>query len=100
MIEEFLKYILAEQALAPLTAAAYRRDLQQWADYATAGGRHELRPETTSVTDLRLWVATLARDGLSASSVRRKIQSLRAFFRFMMKVHGMKEKIIAYPLPK
>lgn len=99
MIEEFLKYILAEQALAPLTVDAYRRDLQQWADYATAGGRHELRPETTSVTDLRLWVATLARDGLSASSVRRKIQSLRAFFRFMMKVHGMKENPAAELTP-
>lgn len=99
MIEEFLKYILAEQALAPLTADAYRRDLLQWADYATEGGRHELRPETTSVTDLRLWVAKLSREGMSATSVRRKIQSLRAFFRFMMKVRGMKENPAAELTP-
>lgn len=99
MIEEFLKYILAEQALAPLTADAYRRDLLQWADYATDNGRFELRPETTSVTDLRLWVAKLAKDGLSVTTVRRKIQSLRAFFRFMMKVHGMKENPAAELTP-
>lgn len=99
MIEEFLKYILAEQALAPLTADAYRRDLLQWADYATDNGRFELRPETTSVTDLRLWVAKLAKEGLSVTTVRRKIQSLRAFFRFMMKVHGMKENPAAELTP-
>lgn len=99
MIEEFLKYILAEQALAPLTADAYRRDLLQWAGYATDNGRFELRPETTSVTDLRLWVAKLAREGLSVTTVRRKIQSLRAFFRFMMKVHGMKENPAAELTP-
>lgn len=99
MIEEFLKYILAEQALAPLTADAYRRDLLQWADYATEGGRHELRPETTSVTDLRLWVAKLSHEGMSATSVRRKIQSLRAFFRFLMKVYGMKENPAAELTP-
>lgn len=99
MIEEFLKYILAEQALAPLTADAYRRDLLQWADYATEVGRYELRPETTSVTDLRLWVAKLSREGMSATSVRRKIQSLRAFFRFMMKVRGMKENPAAELTP-
>ena len=49
-----------------------------------------MRPETASTSDLRLWVAELASQGLSAVTLRRKVQSLRSFYKFMMKRHGMK----------
>ncbi len=91
MIEEFLKYLRNELGLSALTVEAYGRDLRQWADYATSGGRYELRPETASVSDLRLWLAQLSRQGASARTVRRKIQALRAFFRYMMRFHGLKD---------
>lgn len=89
MIEAFLKYLQSEQGLARLTVEAYGRDLRQWERYATSDGRHELRPETTTVSDIRLWMSQLAKDGASARTVRRKLQSLRAFFRFLMKFHGL-----------
>lgn len=90
MIDSFLKYIMSEIQLSPTTVEAYGSDLRQWADFATDGGRYELRPETATVSDLRLWLAHIARQGASPRTLRRKIQSLRAFFRFMMKIHGMK----------
>lgn len=89
MIAEFLKYLRNEQGLARLTVEAYGRDLRQWEAYATQQGRYELRPATTTVSDLRLWMASLSREGASARTVRRKLQSLRAFFRYMMKYHGL-----------
>lgn len=89
MIEDFLKYITSELQLSDCTVEAYRSDLQQWISFATADGRHELRPETATVSDLRLWIASLARNGASPRTLRRKIQSLRAFFRFLMRYHGM-----------
>lgn len=89
MIDTFLRYIRNEVQLSGRTIDAYRVDLKQWADFATAGGRYELMPHTTSVSDLRLWMADLARTGASPRTMRRKIQALRAFFRFMMKRHGM-----------
>lgn len=89
MIEDFLKYITSELQLSDCTVEAYRSDLQQWISFATADGLHELRPETTTVSDLRLWIASLARNGASPRTLRRKIQSLRAFFRFLMRYHGM-----------
>ena len=89
MIEAFLKYMSNELGLSALTVEAYGRDLRQWEEYATSGGRYELRPESTSVSDLRLWLASLSREGASARTVRRKVQALRAFFRYMMRVHGM-----------
>lgn len=89
MIEAFLKYLRNELGLSALTVDAYGRDLHQWAAFATAGGKHELRPETTSVSDLRLWLGRLSLQGVSSRTVRRKIQALRAFFRYMMRIHGM-----------
>lgn len=91
MINEFLRYLQAEQGASPLTVSAYRTDLNQWAAFATDSGRYSLQPETATVSDLRLWIASLSRQGIGPRSLRRKIQSLRSFFHFMMKRHGLKE---------
>ena len=90
MINSFLKHITTEIQLSAPTVEAYQTDLRQWADFATSNSQYELRPETTTLSDLRLWIASVARTGASPRTIRRKIQSLRAFFRFMMKCHGMK----------
>ncbi|MCM1347938.1 MAG: tyrosine-type recombinase/integrase [Firmicutes bacterium] len=89
MIQRFIKYLQTERGLSKLTVDAYRRDLSQWADFATSSGRHPLCPETTSVSDIRLWIASLTRLGDSPRTVRRKLQALRAFFRYLMKHHGL-----------
>ena len=90
MIDDFIRYIRTELGLAPLTVEAYRHDLDQWADYATSGSRYELCPESTTLSDLRLWIADRAAKGDTPRTLRRKIQTLRAFFRFMMLRHGLR----------
>lgn len=104
LITEFLRYIATERRLSDNTAEAYSRDLAQWQEFATDGGRHPLEPATTAAGDLRLWVASLARDGISQRSIRRKVQSLRAFFTFMMRRHGLKanpaSQLVLAKLPK
>ncbi|MDE7410439.1 MAG: tyrosine-type recombinase/integrase [Paramuribaculum sp.] len=104
MIESFLRHIATEQGVSPHTVAAYGRDLRQWRDYATDGGKYELRPETATPSDLRQWIASLSRTGVSQSSIRRKLQSLRAFFRYMMRRHGLKsnpaELVVSPKIPK
>lgn len=90
MIDSFMKYIESEIQLSAATVEAYRTDLRQWADFATDGGRYGLQPSTATLSDLRLWIAAVARGGASPRTVKRKIQSLRAFFRYLMKCHGLK----------
>lgn len=90
MIDSFLKYITNEVQLSGLTVEAYRTDLLQWRDFATSGGKYSLDPASITLSDLRLWVADRGRHGDSPLTVRRKIQSLRAFFRYQMKRHGLK----------
>lgn len=65
-------------------------DLLQWADYATSGRREELRPLDMTTSDLRQWIASLSREGVSPRSIKRKASALGAFFKFLMQRHGLK----------
>lgn len=89
-IEDFLTYITSERRLSANTVSSYRSDLYQWELFATDNGKHQLCPSTASVNDLRLWVSSLAKSHISQRSITRKVQSLRAFFAFMMRRRGMK----------
>lgn len=88
-IEEFLTYIRCELNLSAHTVSSYRVDLFQWHDWATDGGRHEFHPEDITPSDLRVWLQSMSSQHLSPRTVRRKVQSLRAFFKFMMQRHGL-----------
>lgn len=89
MLDSFLTYIRCELNLSVHTVDAYRRDLSQWADYATDSHPENLHPQSVTTADLRLWIAQRSRQGDSPRTIRRKVQALRAFFRFMMKRKGL-----------
>ena len=75
--------------MSPNTLTAYRRDLADWQDFSTNGSA-EFRPDDLTAADLRAWIAHLGRKGLSAVTLRRKLQAVRAFYRWMMRYHGLK----------
>jgi integrase/recombinase XerC len=82
-IEAFLTYTRCELNLSAYTVLAYTSDIKEWADYATNGQPEQLEPASVTVNDLRTWVAHLSRSGCSARTVRRKVSSLRAFYRYL-----------------
>lgn len=88
-LNSFVRYIASERRLSPNTVESYSRDLRQWEDYVTDNGERDLCPSTTVMGDLRLWISHLSRSKISQRSIRRKVQSLRAFFDFMMRRRGM-----------
>ncbi|MCM1094094.1 MAG: tyrosine-type recombinase/integrase [Lachnospiraceae bacterium] len=88
MLDSFLTYIRCELNLSTHTVSAYKRDLQQWIDFATGGKPESIQPLDVQPSDLRLWVASLAKSGDSPRTIRRKIQALRSFFRYLMIHHG------------
>ena len=104
LIEEFLDYLRLELNYSQLTVSAYGTDLRAWADYATDGHPEQLSPTDVTTSDLRLWVAQLASQGVSVRSIRRKASALRSFFRFLMKRHGLASNpatgLILAKLPK
>ena len=84
MISDFLKYLELELNRSKLTADAYGRDLREFAEFL--GKDDDMSDaETITTTDVRAWLADMARHGLSPRSLRRKTQAARAFFRWIQK---------------
>lgn len=85
LIEQFLSHLSLELGYSANTVEAYGRDLRQWADFSTGGQPDTLRPLDVTRSDLRLWVAHLASARTSARTIKRKVSSLRAFYRFLLR---------------
>ncbi len=84
MREKFLTYMELELNRSRLTVEAYGRDLRELAEFL--GKDADLQDaEEISTSDVRAWLAEMARRGISPRSLRRKTQAARAFFRWMQK---------------
>lgn len=82
-ISRFLSYLEAELLRSRHTVDAYRRDLGQYA--AASGAGDDLPVSAIEGESVRRWLGELAEKGESAASLRRKLQTLRAFIRWGMK---------------
>lgn len=81
LVREYLTYIQVEKGLAANSLESYRRDLARLEEWASRMGR---RAEDLARTDLRAWIASLSREGLAPTSVRRATSAARGFYRFLM----------------
>jgi integrase/recombinase XerC/integrase/recombinase XerD len=75
---------LRRRAAAEKTRRAYGSDVEQFAVWCSA---RALEPEAVAVRDLRRYAASLSQAALMASSLARKIASLRALYR-VLREHG------------
>ena len=91
LIHSFLTYIRCELNLSVHTVSSYQRDLEQWRDFATGGKIDTFTPLDVTTNDLRVWVSHLATTGATSRTIRRKIQTLRAFYRYLNRYHNIKE---------
>lgn len=100
MIAEFLLHLQAEQRCSPHTVEAYERDIRQFAEFCSpADGIFDFGQATAS--DIRDWVGSLADSGMTATTLRRKIESLRAFYRWARKTDRLRKNPAAdVTLPK
>ena len=98
----FTDYLRCEASCSPHTVLAYSRDIEQFRYFV----RHRLlreddNPKRVTTGDIRLWVSSLSESGLSASSISRKVQSLRALYNYLVSHHGFDSNPAAIvPLPK
>jgi len=92
-IELFLEE-LQRRNVSAHTVAAYGADLRQFLDYFTVPDSEPPPPSSLSSLDLREWLGHLYRQKLSPVSMRRKLATLRSFFRFLTR-QGLAEVNIA-----
>ncbi len=82
--ENFFDHLYYEKRYSHHTIDAYRHDLAQFSDYLSE--TYEVRCDA-DVTNLmiRSWLASLIDAGNKATSVNRKLSSVKAYFRYIQK---------------
>lgn len=84
-IDFFINYLKLELNRSDHTVEAYHTDLTQFAKWLTDGVPERFDARSVTTSDIRGWLATLSRQGDKPVTIRRKTQSLRAFYRFLHK---------------
>ena len=83
LAEAFYRHLGSERNLSPNTVEAYRRDLDQFFVFC---GRERSDPMTAKHPTVRRYLASLTTRGYARASVHRKAATLRAFYRFCIRI--------------
>lgn len=94
-IEAFTEYLRLEKNYSPHTVKAYMRDLCEFAEFSRKESALE-DMDQAEYPDIRNWMVALASRNLSNRSINRKLSSLKAYFRFLLKVG----RISRHPMQK
>ena len=79
-MDRFLAHLAAERGASPLTRKAYREDLLQLEEFLRSAGCRGPADATSAI--LRRFASGLHAAGYAASTVARKLASMRSFFAF------------------
>lgn len=85
LYDSFLTYIRCELNESAHTVTSYSYDLRQWEKFTAEAFGPSFDPTQVVVNDIRQWVAYLSTQGRSARTIRRKVQTLRALYHYLMK---------------
>ncbi|MBQ8241486.1 MAG: tyrosine-type recombinase/integrase [Bacteroides sp.] len=94
-IESFLAYLRLERNYSEKTVVSYGIDLREFEGYFKEADA-ELDFTTVDADVVRNWVMHLMDKGRAATSVNRKLSSLRSFYRFLLR----KKAITVNPMAK
>ena len=80
--KDFMEYLQKERKMSPNTLEAYNRDVQEFIGFEGTRGLTDLTE--TSSTEIVAFLHHLKISGKSASTVNRKLASVRAFFNYLI----------------
>lgn len=101
MLKKFFDYLRYELNRAPLTVEAYKLDISQFQEWLSPQDLTAIDFTSVTASDVRAWMASLAKKGDSPRTLRRKIISLRTLFKWMMKTGLLQSSPLRdVPLPK
>ncbi|QOI96861.1 MAG: tyrosine-type recombinase/integrase [Flammeovirgaceae bacterium] len=84
MVESFLNYLQFEKRVSKHTLTAYQTDLAQFTEFINLTFP-EFKPEHADYGVIRSWIIQVVEQGAKATSVNRKIASLRTFYKFLLR---------------
>ncbi|WP_437399334.1 tyrosine-type recombinase/integrase [Flagellimonas lutimaris] len=84
-VSAFISYLRLEKNYSQHTIKAYERDIENFADFCQQEyGERNL--EKVSYPLIRNWIVALSDQGVSNRTINRKISSLQAYYKFLLKV--------------
>ena len=87
-LKAFKDYLLLEKKYSVHTVLAYSRDIEVFQKFLKSQfGIKDLKK--TSYVNIRNWITVLVDEGLSNRSINRKISSIKAYFKFLIKVQDL-----------
>lgn len=84
LINSFLDYLRYERNYSEKTILAYRRDIEQLVEFVQEE-IGDFSPQSVDSEQIRNWIVSLMDKGYTSTSVNRKLSSLRAFYKFLLK---------------
>ena len=85
LVKRFETYILAERNASENTREGYLSDIAQFAGFMWKDDVQVCGWKSVTDSDARRFVAELTKSGARATTVRRKLASLRTFFRYLQR---------------
>lgn len=102
-LEKFVAYLRYEKRMSEHTIVAYKNDLNQFNQYLNAQ-YDQLALEDIKHAHLRSWLVDLKTSDHKERSIQRKVSSIKAFYKFLLKKNAVKTNpsaaIIAPKAPK
>ncbi|QLG44245.1 tyrosine-type recombinase/integrase [Costertonia aggregata] len=84
-LKAFISYLSLEKNYSPHTVKAYRKDIEAFSRYCR--DEHQINDiEAIAYTFIRGWVVSLVEKGVANRSINRKIASLKAYYKFLLRV--------------
>ena len=97
LFEQFRVYLLTEKRVSTNTLDAYCADLRQFLDFIAD---RALGPEDVRPVDLKDFLGSLKKEELSSRSMARKVSSLKAFYGYVHRYHGLDNNAESLIFPK
>ena len=91
-IAGFIEYIQAERRYSEHTVRAYEQDLQEFCSYLNCEPT-DWDPQKTTTYDVRMWLVEMLDKGASPRTVKRKMSSLRSFYKYMLRIGKVENDI-------
>ena len=85
----FIDYLRLEKNYSEHTILAYERDIEEFSAFAKANYEQD-DLTTIHYSQIRSWIVELVENGISNRSINRKVASLKAYYKFLLKIEAIK----------
>ncbi len=80
--ESFLRYLETERRYSAHTVRSYGTDISHFISFLLSGSG-EFDPALVTPGDIREWIVFMVGEGMTASTIQRKVSAIRVFYRFL-----------------